>query len=484
MGRGVWLCDLSLSFCFLLCVDGLLVCAEGCTQVTGVMAMMMTGRVLLVCALCVLWCGSAGSSAEDIADVASLPDVPASGIGVSQEATHLVKTLPVIPDSETETANVKGELPLMSETEHSGSSGKDDAPEEDEYVNDGNSGEEEVKKQHGQISLVLPAGDNNFSTGVGDAGGRASTTSGSSGDSTASTEGRREKADFAAGNTVTGELTQQTTLKLTPGGDVEPRDVLSPTNSRSQETVETQGQSSKQQETSLGTQQQVTELRPLLQDGKTSCKANEIPQKPGDISTQPDTRQATISVVQGQILQSSRLLLGAVTASHQSVQNPETILSTTQQDDAAKQEKERQSEETGGTQREAHEGSETAPAIITATNGVATPHDSESSPAATSSVRCITGTEGNLTTNDLRPLSAEDAASLSNTHEAESASESTENAAAQIAGSETAPITTAKTNDTTTSGDSDSSTAASLTTSPLLLLVVVACAAVAAVVAA
>ncbi|EKF29186.1 mucin-associated surface protein (MASP), putative, partial [Trypanosoma cruzi marinkellei] len=47
-------------FCFSLCVDGFLVCAEGYTQVTGVMAMMMTGRVLLVCALCVLWCGGAG----------------------------------------------------------------------------------------------------------------------------------------------------------------------------------------------------------------------------------------------------------------------------------------------------------------------------------------------------------------------------------------------------------------------------------------
>ncbi|EKF29188.1 mucin-associated surface protein (MASP), putative [Trypanosoma cruzi marinkellei] len=55
-----WLCDLSLSFCFSLCVDRELVCAEGYTQVTGVMmAMMMTGRVLLVCALCVLWCGAA-----------------------------------------------------------------------------------------------------------------------------------------------------------------------------------------------------------------------------------------------------------------------------------------------------------------------------------------------------------------------------------------------------------------------------------------
>ncbi|EKF28809.1 mucin-associated surface protein (MASP), putative, partial [Trypanosoma cruzi marinkellei] len=47
-------------FFFSTCVDGELVCAEGCTQVTGVMAMMMTGRVLLVCVLCVLWCGIAG----------------------------------------------------------------------------------------------------------------------------------------------------------------------------------------------------------------------------------------------------------------------------------------------------------------------------------------------------------------------------------------------------------------------------------------
>ncbi|RNC39868.1 mucin-associated surface protein (MASP), partial [Trypanosoma cruzi] len=47
-----------------LCVDGELVCAEGYTQVTGVMAMMMTGRVLLVCALCVLWCGFSGIAAD------------------------------------------------------------------------------------------------------------------------------------------------------------------------------------------------------------------------------------------------------------------------------------------------------------------------------------------------------------------------------------------------------------------------------------
>ncbi|KAF5222525.1 Mucin-associated surface protein (MASP) subgroup S008 [Trypanosoma cruzi] len=59
-----------LLFFLSLCFDGELVCAEGYTQVTGVMAMMMTGRVLLVCALCVLWCGAAVlvSAAGDVVD--------------------------------------------------------------------------------------------------------------------------------------------------------------------------------------------------------------------------------------------------------------------------------------------------------------------------------------------------------------------------------------------------------------------------------
>ncbi|RNC42829.1 mucin-associated surface protein (MASP) [Trypanosoma cruzi] len=63
-------CHLSLcsvaavSVAFSLCVDVLLVCAEGCTQLTGVMAM-MTGRVLLVCALCVLWCGAGGDARDN-----------------------------------------------------------------------------------------------------------------------------------------------------------------------------------------------------------------------------------------------------------------------------------------------------------------------------------------------------------------------------------------------------------------------------------
>ncbi|ESS62569.1 mucin-associated surface protein (MASP) [Trypanosoma cruzi Dm28c] len=65
---GEFECVLSLLL-LSLCVDVLLVCAEGHTQVTGVMAMMMTGRVLLVCALCVLWCGAGGGGSSDPAQV-------------------------------------------------------------------------------------------------------------------------------------------------------------------------------------------------------------------------------------------------------------------------------------------------------------------------------------------------------------------------------------------------------------------------------
>ncbi|PWU94211.1 Mucin-associated surface protein (MASP) [Trypanosoma cruzi] len=69
-----WLCELFLFFLLSLCVDVLLVCVEGCRQVTGVIAMMMTGRVLLVCALCVLWCGFSGIAADDTggADVSAV----------------------------------------------------------------------------------------------------------------------------------------------------------------------------------------------------------------------------------------------------------------------------------------------------------------------------------------------------------------------------------------------------------------------------
>ncbi|KAF5218045.1 Mucin-associated surface protein (MASP) subgroup S008 [Trypanosoma cruzi] len=80
-----WLCELSLIL-LLLCVDGELVCAEDYTQVTGVMAMMMTGRVLLVCALCVLWCGAAVQAEGD--GVTEPQDEPSRGSQSASKGGH------------------------------------------------------------------------------------------------------------------------------------------------------------------------------------------------------------------------------------------------------------------------------------------------------------------------------------------------------------------------------------------------------------
>ncbi|RNC34342.1 mucin-associated surface protein (MASP), partial [Trypanosoma cruzi] len=80
------LCDLSLLL-LSLCFDGELVCAEGYTQVTGVMAMTMTGRVLLVCALCVLWCVAGGVYARDV-DTNALGGCMASGV-LGENGSHM-----------------------------------------------------------------------------------------------------------------------------------------------------------------------------------------------------------------------------------------------------------------------------------------------------------------------------------------------------------------------------------------------------------
>ncbi|PWU88998.1 Mucin-associated surface protein (MASP) [Trypanosoma cruzi] len=71
-----------------LCVDVLLVCAEGYTQVTGVMAMIMTGRVLLVCALCVLWCVTPGGVYARDVDTNALGGCMASGV-LGENGSHM-----------------------------------------------------------------------------------------------------------------------------------------------------------------------------------------------------------------------------------------------------------------------------------------------------------------------------------------------------------------------------------------------------------
>ncbi|PWU99820.1 Mucin-associated surface protein (MASP) [Trypanosoma cruzi] len=73
------LCVCCCCYHLLLCGGGDLVCTEGCTQVTGVMAV-MTGRVLLVCAAGVVWCGTGGVYARDLDNNKALGGCMASGV--------------------------------------------------------------------------------------------------------------------------------------------------------------------------------------------------------------------------------------------------------------------------------------------------------------------------------------------------------------------------------------------------------------------
>ncbi|EKF29747.1 mucin-associated surface protein (MASP), putative [Trypanosoma cruzi marinkellei] len=123
----------------LLCVDGELVCAEGYTQVTGVMAMMMTGRVLLVCALCVLWCGTGGRcDGEDTAG-------PGNGNEQLPPESQQLETLPQGPPG------LKGESPGDKEkvTPSSSTSVNEDSEnDDDEDDKDDDDDDEDMDEVH------------------------------------------------------------------------------------------------------------------------------------------------------------------------------------------------------------------------------------------------------------------------------------------------------------------------------------------------
>ncbi|EKF30726.1 mucin-associated surface protein (MASP), putative, partial [Trypanosoma cruzi marinkellei] len=102
----------AVSFLLSLCVGGELVCAEGYTQVTGVMAMMMTGRVLLVCALCVLWCGIAGGRCDEEARVLEPPVYSTSGGASERDTGHTAPDeAEAVSAEQTELQDVVGSSP-------------------------------------------------------------------------------------------------------------------------------------------------------------------------------------------------------------------------------------------------------------------------------------------------------------------------------------------------------------------------------------
>ncbi|KAF5220185.1 Mucin-associated surface protein (MASP) subgroup S025 [Trypanosoma cruzi] len=112
-------------------------------QVTGVMAMMMTGRVLLVCALCVLWCGASGGGCTEVVKA------PADGAGGGSEPLVQSQELGTSPQGSQELKDgapvVKREAPPAPPTP---SDEEDDDDEDDDGKGDGDGQEDESPSEH------------------------------------------------------------------------------------------------------------------------------------------------------------------------------------------------------------------------------------------------------------------------------------------------------------------------------------------------
>ncbi|EKF29304.1 mucin-associated surface protein (MASP), putative [Trypanosoma cruzi marinkellei] len=101
------------------------------------MAMMMTGRVLLACALCVLWCGAAGGRCEGDATLsAGSPAAPASDGKIVQE-----------PSRSVEEGLNKSVLESLVAEEQAEETHKEDLSAEDETPSSEGSSEEEEEIQ-------------------------------------------------------------------------------------------------------------------------------------------------------------------------------------------------------------------------------------------------------------------------------------------------------------------------------------------------
>ncbi|KAF5214189.1 Mucin-associated surface protein (MASP) subgroup S002 [Trypanosoma cruzi] len=122
------------------------------------MAMMMTGRVLLVCALCVLWCGAGGSCKGETAVLGSRAELPPAPLETSQTG---------LQELQSGEPGAKGTASLASPPP------KDkDADNEDEGDEDGNADEEKdeskVRRTEGQsgekanVALGSDSGEKNL----------------------------------------------------------------------------------------------------------------------------------------------------------------------------------------------------------------------------------------------------------------------------------------------------------------------------------
>ncbi|EAN88755.1 Mucin-associated surface protein (MASP) [Trypanosoma cruzi] len=390
------------------------------------MAMMMTGRVLLVCALCVLWCGAAVVvSSEPDVDGTSGDSASRGGISLESPPTVLSPLPPVKSDfAEDEGEGVSGKEEMERSSEEEGS-----APVLDTKKST------PIKPQQEATHTLAGKTSEGMDGVAGVEGG---------GKEKKAEEKKDDKSKEKPGSTlltVSGSnLTGEQNPRVHPPGGTQESEVVNPLTDSSPGI-------GVQQQVSLGLLEgapakSTTDANPSsLSTGGRGFDNGEGREDGSGITELPAAREGQIEMEDG------GRKVKSTTGVEKELQSP------------------------------VNKAANTSETVI---NGYR-----KSRPTAATALQSDDGSESNPATNGLNHSSSEGIAHLSTTPDPEDASEGTENATSQSAEIPTAPINTVKTNDTAIPGDSDGSTAIPHTTSHLLILLpVVACAAAAAVVAA
>ncbi|KAF5217313.1 Mucin-associated surface protein (MASP) subgroup S012 [Trypanosoma cruzi] len=417
---------------------------------------MMTGRVLLVCVLCVLWCvfssvsADAGDDFEDsgqaVVGSVGQPSSPVGGHGDNGVVTD--------GSSLSSGSHLPGSAPTGGKPSLPGVGVGVGLNESKDALTLAQEGREVVQDQHelvphvshhtdagtgGKSDLNAPEQSPNAKTELEDGGGVC-------GDDAAAAEGE-----------------VKTTVNEGQLGGSSTSDSHSPAADRG----------SREQE---GTVEQAASTAAL-----TPVVGRETPPKGDTEEDSPEDKAATgagitqdiPAVSQQQTHSSSTSTAGnGLTSTLGKGRAAEDISSNNERSGKALLQEGAEHETVAGSQ------SQTIPAA-TARNtlGTTLPGDSDNSTTITTAVRSDTGTEGTPTSNHPNRQSIEGATSPGMNSDGEAASAKKYDTVSQSAGSSTASTTNNKTRDTASHGNSDSSNAVSHTTSPLLLLVVVACAA-------
>ncbi|PBJ68748.1 mucin-associated surface protein [Trypanosoma cruzi cruzi] len=467
------------------------------------MAMMMTGRVLLVCALCVLWCGTPGGRCQEGVDPSGFSPAGPTGDATGNdllveeaegprreevgkpkdelgEGTVLNSGITTVEVSETATPDKKT-VPAP------GPKQEPPPPEKEKVVPTGpsSSGTEPASSKPvsaaGKSQGILPVDQNTE-------GGKRNS------DAVAPKEGTTGQSEVASETSnKNGVETRQSQPMVTVSGDGNKQiDEKSLNSAGLRDTTVSHEQSqphnindfsknNKESQTVTAALSKKSLSQKRLQSSKDALETMESDEDTRKKVSDPATDTKQKSTTEGQEEKIPSLPAYDDAATNNVEKFIEESLNGSSAYHPTLPQGEQQSERAHGSKKE-----KTSATVTDNKTDATNTQNSDSSTAAAAAVQPEDGMESNPAKNDLSPPSTEDAAQLSTAPDAEGASNSEENTNSQSGGNPNVTIATAtQRNVTTTPGDSDGSTAVLHTTSPLLLLLlVVACVAAAAVVAA